>query len=119
VTEFLIGRLAFRAHESIAPDALMEQIRAGTAPVIIDVRSKREFDAGHVPGATHVPFWQIGRRSRTFVWMSESPMVLYCGHGPRAHIAAAGLVSRGFTRVVYLAGHMKKWKEMNLPIEGQ
>ena len=114
---------------SVAPDTLMQQILNGTAPVILDVRSAMEYGEGHVPGAIHVPFWQVGRAlSRRSAereggeWcklasMRESPIVVYCGHGPRAYIAGAALRRRGFSNIVYLAGHMKHWKEMKLPLE--
>ncbi len=98
---------------------LIEQMRSGRAPLILDVRSKREFDDGHVPGAVHVPFWQVGRHWRKFVSARELPVVVYCGHGPRAYMAGASLKRRGFTNVVYLSGHMKRWKDMNLPLEGK
>jgi outer membrane protein assembly factor BamB/rhodanese-related sulfurtransferase len=101
---------------SIAPDQLMKQIDEGTAPVIVDVRSKREFDEGHVPGAVHLPFWQAGSKWRTIEDARAKPVVVYCGHGPRAYLAAARLKQRGFTKILYLAGHMKRWREMKLPL---
>ena len=100
----------------MAPAALMEHITAGTAPVILDVRSKSEFDRGHLPGAVHLPFWRVSRRWRELAQVREHPIVIYCGHGPRAHIAGAALTGRGFTKIAYLEGHMKKWKDMGLPI---
>jgi rhodanese-related sulfurtransferase len=102
---------------SISPASLVERIAAGTAPLILDVRSKKEFDQGHVPGARHVPFWRIGSRWRGFVAMREGPIVIYCGHGPRAYIAGAALEKRGFSGIMYLTGHMKLWREMKLPLE--
>jgi rhodanese-related sulfurtransferase len=95
----------------------MRQITAGTAPVIVDVRSKREFEAGHVPGARHVPFWRMARHVKELLAFRNRPIVLYCGHGPRAYIAGAALRRQGFTGVAYLAGHMKAWKQMKLPLE--
>ena len=103
---------------SVTPDTLMKQIVGGAAPVIVDVRSAKEFAGGHVPGAVHLPFWQIGRQWQKLMAMRESPIVVYCGHGPRAYIAGAALKRRGFRHVVFLAGHMKKWKEMKLPLQG-
>jgi rhodanese-related sulfurtransferase len=47
-----------------------------------------------------------------------APVVVYCGHGPRAYMAGSILKRRGFSRVMYLTGHMKKWRELNFPIEG-
>jgi rhodanese-related sulfurtransferase len=103
----------------IEPEELMRQIREGKAPVIVDVRSRTEFEAGHLPGAVHLPFWKAGRAWRSIEAARESPVVVYCGHGPRAHIAGAALRRHGFGKIAYLAGHMKKWKDMNLPVEGR
>jgi rhodanese-related sulfurtransferase len=102
---------------SISPASLLERINAGAAPAIVDVRSKKEFDQGHLPGATHVPFWRMGSKWRHLASWRQSPIVVYCGHGPRAYIAGAALEKRGFSRIVYLTGHMKLWKEMKLPVE--
>ena len=101
------------------PFLLMKQITAGTAPIIVDVRSKREFDMGHVPGARHVPFWRMAAHAKELSVFKNNPIVLYCGHGPRAHMAGATLRRRGFTGVLYLTGHMKAWKKMDLPLEAE
>jgi rhodanese-related sulfurtransferase len=107
----------------------MQQIAGGCSPVIVDVRSAKEFANGHVPGAIHLPFWQVGRSlsrrsaeregGQKLASMRDRPVVVYCGHGPRAYIAGAMLKRRGFSCVLYLAGHMKKWREMKLPLEGK
>jgi phage shock protein E len=97
---------------------LIDQINRNTAPIIIDVRSKREFAQGHVPGARHIPFWKIAAEAEKLSAFRDKPIVVYCGHGPRAYIAGAALTRRGFTRIAYLTGHMKKWKSMRLPLAG-
>lgn len=99
------------------PDELSSLIARDEAPLIVDVRSTAEFETGHVPAALHIPFWQMMRRWRELSHHRRSPIVLYCGHGPRAHIAGAVLKRAGFTRVEYLKGHMKKWRDLNLPLE--
>ena len=43
----------------IARAELRAQLDAGTAPLIIDVRSRWEYHRGHVPGAVHIPFWTL------------------------------------------------------------
>jgi rhodanese-related sulfurtransferase len=104
---------------AITPEALAAQIRAGTAPCVVDVRSKLEFDEGHVPAAIHIPFWQMTKRWRELPVARDAAVVVYCGHGPRAYIAGSVLKRRGFTRVMYLTGHMTKWTQLNLPLEGK
>jgi phage shock protein E len=103
-------------HTVTAP-ALMDQIKAGTPPVILDVRSRWEFLNGHVPGAIHVPFWKVSSESLKLSVFRDRPIVVYCGHGPRAFIAGAALRRRGFRNIVYLTGHMKNWRELKLPTE--
>ena len=94
--------------------ALLAEIDAGMAPTILDVRSRTEFARGHVPGALHIPFWAVAARTAEISVARADPLVVYCGHGPRAWIAAAALRRRGFTRVIYLAGHMAGWRKAGL-----
>ncbi len=96
---------------------LDDQIRAGTPPLILDVRTRREFVEGHIPGAIHIPFWRVPAKSFMLAEFIDKPVVVYCGHGPRAYLAGAALRRRGFRRVAYLAGHMKVWRTMKLPVE--
>ena len=71
--------------EIAGPD-LLALIQAGAAPTIIDVRSRREFQQGHVPGARLLPFWKLMSASQKIEASSEDLLVLYCGHGPRAQL---------------------------------
>lgn len=93
---------------------LLELIDAAAAPLILDVRSRREFERGHVPGAINVPFWRVGRQILQLHVSVEDPIVVYCGHGPRARLAMSALRRHGFRRVACLAGHMSSWREAGL-----
>ena len=96
----------------ITGPALLAQIDAGTPPTILDVRSRWEFMRGHVPTARHIPFWSIAARTSDIP--SASPVVVYCGHGPRAYVAGAMLRLSGFRRILYLEGHMRQWRQARL-----
>ena len=97
---------------------LLLQIRSGRAPFVLDVRSRAEFDTGHVPRIESTyPSGQFrGVRAELRVG-ADHPIVVYCGHGPRALFARAALRRRGFTRVACLAGHMAKWREAGHRLE--
>ena len=103
--------------DRVTPDALLASIGAGTAPVIVDVRTRREYEAGHVPGAIHIPFYTLLVRQDDIPGPRERPVVVYCEHGPRAGVARFALRLTGFTDVRYLDGHMSGWKERGLPKE--
>ena len=98
----------------VTQQALLAAIDAGTAPVIVDVRTRREYEAGHVPGAIHVPFYTLLVRQDDIPGPRERPVVVYCEHGPRAGVARLALRLTGFTDVRYLDGHMAGWKAQGL-----
>jgi rhodanese-related sulfurtransferase len=101
----------------ISPAALLEQITSGTAPTILDVRSRWEYKGGHVPGAIHLPFWTLEARVSEVPASHGDPIVVYCGYGPRAWMAGAVLRRHGFRSVKYLDGHMHGWRQAGLPEE--
>ncbi len=82
--------------------------------VFVDVRTKQEFDAGHVPGALHIPVSEIASR------MHEIPknkrVYVYCEAGVRAAKASAILAKAGFG-VENLPESMRGWRKAGYPIE--
>jgi rhodanese-related sulfurtransferase len=96
---------------------LAARLAAGTAPAIIDTRSRWEFNKGHVPGAIHLPFWQSFSRADDLTLARDRPVVVYCEHGPRAVIARYALRRAGFRQVLYLDGHMAAWRKAGLPVD--
>jgi hydroxyacylglutathione hydrolase len=94
---------------------LRTAIDCGKPPVIVDVRSQAEFEHGHVPGAIHLPFWAVPTRASSLAAYRDSPLVLYCEHGPRAWMAGAALRTLGFKKIDYLEGHMHEWRQAGLP----
>jgi rhodanese-related sulfurtransferase len=103
--------------DRVTPEALLAAIDTGVAPVIVDVRTRREYEAGHVPGAIHVPFYTLLVGQDEVPGPRDRPLVVYCAHGPRAGVARLALHLAGFTDVRYLDGHMSGWKRRGLPLE--
>ena len=91
-------------------DELARAIDSGRPPAILDVRTAEEFAAGHVPGAINIPFNEVGARAVEIPAAHDTVVVVYCGHGPRAWLAARALRSRGFRRVEFLKGHWARWR---------
>ncbi|PLX49454.1 MAG: hypothetical protein C0613_07510 [Desulfobulbaceae bacterium] len=114
VCPLLVGCTAGRA--TMTGRALHDALDAGTQLRIVDVRSRAEFGRGHIPGAIHIPFWQMGRRSKELGEDKDVPVVLYCAHGPRAWWAAFVLRRQGFSRVSLLAGSFKAWQQSGLAV---
>lgn len=96
---------------------LIARIDRHEALAILDVRTAAEFAMGHVPGAVNIPFTEIASRIHAVPGSANDDLVLYCGHGPRAWVAAAALRRHGRTRLVHLDGHWSAWQRAGLRVE--
>lgn len=67
--------------------------------VWIDVRTPREFEAGHLPGAILIPFDRIQAQIASVVPDKATPIMLYCRSGSRAEVAREVLLGMGYTQV--------------------
>lgn len=94
---------------TISVDELATQVKAGKAPIIIDVRSEDEFLAGHLPNARLIPHTQIGDYVEGLSAQKDETIVLYCQSGTRADTAAGVLEKAGFKKVTILDGSYKAW----------
>ena len=63
--------------------------------VIIDVRTKTEWDEGHHPEAIHLPYEHIGE----YKGDKDKSIIVYCTTGRRATIAKQKLEETGYTKV--------------------
>jgi rhodanese-related sulfurtransferase len=74
---------------------------------ILDVRTKAEYDAGHLKGAILVPVAELADR------LSEVPMdrdiLVYCRTGNRSRTAMEVLRQNGYTRLYHLKDGGTDW----------
>jgi glyoxylase-like metal-dependent hydrolase (beta-lactamase superfamily II)/rhodanese-related sulfurtransferase len=85
--------------------------------VVLDVRERDAFQAGHIPGALHLPRGQLELRVNTELPDPTAAILTYCEFGKISTLAAATLREMGYGRAVALDGGMKAWREADLPVE--
>ena len=102
---------------TIAPATLLAQIEAGEAPLIVDVRTTAEYEAGHVPDAIHIDYRELSQRLDELPADQSTPIVTYCRRGVRAGVAEQTLRSAGYTNVLNLEGDMTAWVANDFPVE--
>jgi phage shock protein E len=105
------------AESSISAAGLAERIEAGTAPLILDVRTPEEYSAGHIPGSLNIPHDQLSGRLAELGVPASAEIVVHCQSGRRAGIAEGVLADAGYTRVRDLDGHMAGWRGAGLPTQ--
>jgi glyoxylase-like metal-dependent hydrolase (beta-lactamase superfamily II) len=85
--------------------------------VILDVRERDAFLAGHVPGARHLPRGQLELRVDEAFPDPDLEILAVCEFGKISTLAAATLRQLGFHRALALDGGMKPWRDAGKPIE--
>ena len=75
--------------------------------VLLDVRTRREFEHKHIDGALNIPVEELGRRLPE-LGGRERPIVIYCRSGNRSSHALRLLRERGFS-TVHDIGPMGAW----------
>lgn len=85
--------------------------------VVLDIREKDAFDAGHVPGAIHLPRGQLELRVNTVLPDPTLRILTCCEFGKISTLAAATLHELGFRRAVALDGGMKGWRDAGYALE--
>ena len=79
--------------------------------VVLDVRERDAFDAGHIPGAQLLPRGQLELRVNQDLPDPTQRIVACCEFGRISTLAAATLRTMGFQRAVALDGGVKAWRE--------
>jgi len=96
---------------------LNARVTRGGDIVVLDVRERDAYAAGHVPGARHLPRGQLELRVNDELPDPTARIVTVCEFGKISTLAAATLRDLGFLRAAALDGGMKAWREGGLPLE--
>ena len=83
--------------------------------LVLDVRDAKDYAAGHLPKARHIPLTDLPTRVGEIGKFKEKP-VLVTG-GARAGAAARLLRNSGFNNVFQLKGGVAAWQQASLPME--
>jgi hydroxyacylglutathione hydrolase len=97
--------------EQLDPRAAARAAEQGA--LLLDVRERSEWDAGHAPRAVHIPYEQI--RERTHELPLDRPVVVYCASGVRSSLAASILESTD-RAVANMRGGFTAWRSAELVV---
>src|SRR4051812_19874216 len=91
----------------------------GNGVVVLDVRETEEWDAGHIPGAKHVPRGYLESRVEGAIGGDRSQkVVVYCASGQRSALAANTLKELlGYEDVASMNGGITLWKDRGYDVE--
>ena len=93
----------------ISTQQLFDDLTAEEDFVLLDVRTEKEYQAGHIQGAEWFPRGKLEYYIQERVKDPGSKIVLYCRTGGRSALATLTLKDMGYTHVVDLDGGFKEW----------
>lgn len=103
--------------QSIDAASFRRQLDADPQAILLDVRTRSEFEEGHLPGAIHIDVLQADFESAVQDLDLTKPMYVYCLAGQRSMRAAQILRSKHATQLYNLRGGIRSWKAHSFPIE--
>ena len=72
--------------------------------IILDVRTREEYEQGHIPGAILIPDTEIEAKAEEALTDKDQLILVYCRSGRRSKIAAEALVELGYTNIKEFGG---------------
>ena len=96
-------------YQKITAAAVKSRLDNGEKLIIVDVRTKEEYDTGHIKNSILIPYDEIEAKAASLLTDKNASIIVYCRSGRRSEIAAKSLVKLGYTNVADL-GAISDWK---------
>lgn len=90
-------------------EAFDQMVRESSEEIILDVRTRGEFEEGHIPGAVIIDVNESDFKEKANSLDKSKPVFVYCAAGIRSEKAAAILKDSGFKTIYHLEGGLKSW----------
>ena len=102
------GDVTEKSYTRITQETAKEMMSRDDGHVIVDVRRKDEYDAGHIPGAILIPNEEIVTSPPAALPDFDQIVLIYCRSGNRSKQAAQKLFDMGYTNI-YEFGGINTW----------
>lgn len=77
--------------------------------ILLDVRTKGEYESGYIPGAINIPLSDIDEKIISFLPDKSQMILVYCRSGNRSREASDKLSKLGYSNVLEIGG-INAWK---------
>ncbi|MCI7018434.1 MAG: rhodanese-like domain-containing protein [Clostridiales bacterium] len=91
-------------YRQVSSDEAAAMMASESDYLILDVRTREEYEQGHIPGAVCVPNESIGSGELSALPRKDQLILVYCRSGNRSKQAAQKLADAGYTNIVEFGG---------------
>ena len=99
-----------RAYRRVNAAQAAEMMQVAQEYIILDVRRRDEYAAGHIKGAINLPNEDIGTAEIPLLPQKDQLIFVHCQSGRRSRMAAEKLAALGYTDIVDFGG-IFAWKD--------
>lgn len=103
----------------ISDTELIELIAQRNDLLLIDVRTDKEWDAGHIEGACFLDFLEDDFKPRAEALPTNRPIAVYCAAGGRSEDAMKLLQKAGFGEIYNLRNGFYGWEDAGRPVSNE
>jgi phage shock protein E len=104
------------AHQNVGVEEF-EKLSKEPDTVILDVRTPKEYEAGHIKGSVLIDFNAKGFEDKIKQLDKSKTYLVHCASGGRSAQACTKLDAFEFPKVVNLLGGFKAWEKAGKPVE--
>lgn len=103
--------------QKFAAVSAMQAVRLmNQGALVLDLRPREAFEAGHIGEARNVPAGELESQAESFKKWRDRTVITYCDSGMSGAGAARTLARLGFSKVFNLDGGLNAWLKDNLPV---
>lgn len=113
VIAFIITEMQ-RGGRAVSPQELTRLVNQQQARVI-DLRNTPEYREGHITGSENIPYSQLAEKAAELA-RGDRPVIVVCGLGQVAGMAAKTLKQAGVKDAYRLTGGISGWRQQGLPL---
>ena len=103
--------------KNISIDEAARLLKTDTNIVVLDVRTPREFESGHIKGATNINFNDKEFAKRVEALDKSKTYIIHCAAGGRSGKACEQIKTMDFKNMLHMNQGFNAWKEAGKPIE--
>jgi len=114
----VVGVYELRARiQAFAALSAMQAVRLmNQGALVIDLRAKESYDAGHIGDARNIPLAELASQAEVLKKWRDKSVITYCDSGIDGASAARALIKLGFGKVFNLQGGLDAWVKDNMPL---
>ena len=92
------------SYEQISQEEAKQIMDTTDGYILLDTRTREEYDQSHIPGALLIPHTEIAQRAAEELPNKDQVILVYCRSGNRSKQASEVLVELGYTNVKEFGG---------------